>query len=496
VGHSEPSPGPRREAPPAAGGPRPLCVDLDGTLVATDTLLELAMALAWQRPVDLLRVPAWLSSGRAALKARLAERVALEPSQLPYRAEVVEALRAARAEGRPCVLVTAADRRTAEAIAAHVGLFSEVLASDGAANLKGSRKAERLVERFGRGGFEYLGDAAADLPVWEAAGRASLVAARPALRRKVASRVAVERVVGAPLGGRARANAWRRALRVHQWVKNGLLLLPLLASHQLGRSELWIAAAWAFAAFSLCTSAIYVLNDLADLAADRAHPAKRRRPFASGALPIASGLVAAPLLLAGAAAIAAWRLPAAFAAVLAVYVLANLLYNFWLKRVAVADVILLAGLYSLRVVAGGVAVGVTPSPWLLAFCLFFFLNLAFLKRYVDLRRTAPAANARAPGRDYEASDLPLLASMGPAAGYMAVVILALYVQSENVTILYRSPSLLWLETPLVAFWISRAWLIAHRGRMADDPVAFAVLDPMTWAVGAAGGAIALLATWL
>jgi 4-hydroxybenzoate polyprenyltransferase len=492
VSHSDPQP---RSG--AAPGPRPLCVDLDGTLLATDSLHELAIALAWQRPLDLFRIPGWLAGGRARLKARLAERVSLDPARLPYRDEVLDALRAARAEGRPCVLVTAADRRVAEAVAAHLGLFAEVLASDGTANLKGRHKAERLTARFGRGGFEYLGDAAADLPVWEAAGAASLVAPREGLRRQVAARLPVERTLGARSGPGARLRTWLRELRVHQWVKNLLLVLPLLASHRFDEPALWLLSAVAFASFSLCSSAVYVWNDLADLGADRAHPSKRRRPFASGELSVAAGFLAAPLLLAAALALAAAALPSRFAAALGVYVLANVVYSFWLKRVAIADVVLVAALfYTLRVVAGGIAVAVVPSPWLLAFCLFFFLSLAFLKRYVDVRRVAEAGGGRVPGRDYEASDLALLASMGPAAGYLAVVILALYIQSENVARLYRSPDLLWVATPLAAYWVSRIWLLAHRGQMHDDPVVFAVRDPVTWAVGAAGAGIALLATWL
>ena len=393
------------------------------------------------------------------------------------------------------MLVTAADRRVAQSVADHLGLFSEVLASDGGANLKGHHKAERLAERFGRGGFEYLGDAAADLPVWEAAGAASLVAPSEGLLRRVAARLPVERTLGARSGRGARLRTWLRALRVHQWVKNLLLVLPLLASHRFDEPALWLASAFAFTAFSLCSSAVYVWNDLADLAADRAHPTKRRRPFASGELPVAAGFVAAPLLLAAALALAAAALPSRFAAALGVYVLANFVYTLWLKRVAIADVVLLAALYTLRVVAGGIAVAVVLSPWLLAFCLFFFLNLAFLKRYVDVRRIAEGAEGRVPGRDYEASDLALLASMGPAAGYLATLILALYVQSENVARLYRSPDLLWLATPLAAYWVSRMWLLAHRGRMDDDPVAFAVRDPVTWGVGLAGAVIAGLATW-
>ena len=391
------------------------------------------------------------------------------------------------------MLVTAADRRTAEAIAAHLGCFDEVWASDGTDNLKGAAKAARLRDRFGAGGFEYLGDAHADLPVWEAAGAASLVVPGSALRRRVAARVPIERSLGARPGAGELASAWRRQLRVHQWVKNALVVLPLVASHRIGEPALWANAALAFLAFSFTTSAVYVVNDLLDLASDRAHPTKRRRPFASGALPVAAGALAAPLLVAAAFALSAF-LPRGFLVALAAYTVANVAYSLWLKRVAIADVIVLASFYTLRVVAGGLAVGIMPSPWLLAFCLFFFLNLAFLKRCVDLRRLAPGA--RAAGRDYAAEDLPLLTSLGSAAASMSLAVLAFYVQSETVVRLYRTPELLWLALPLGAYWTSRAWLLAHRGQLDDDPVAFAVRDPVTWGVGAAGVAVGALAAVL
>ena len=372
-----------------AGGasePPPLCVDLDGTLLATDSLHELVAGLAAQRPLDLLRIPGWLTGGRAALKARLGERVTLDAARLPYRSEVIDALRAARAAGRRCVLVTAADRGLAGSVAAHLGLFDEVLASDGAANLKGRRKAERLSDRFGRGGFEYLGDAAADLPVWEAAGAASLAAPSDALLRRVAVRLPVARTVGVRPRPAQRARAWLRALRVPRWLANGLVLLPLLASDRVGEALAWRRAALAFAALSLAASALSVADDLLGLAADRSDAGRRLRPFASGELSIAAGVAAILLLLLLAVALAAWGLPPAFLGVLVLFVLAGGLYAFW-KRVALAGAILLASLYTLRVAAGGAAVELAPSPRLLGLAFLFFLGAAFLRSTVGARRS-------------------------------------------------------------------------------------------------------------
>jgi 4-hydroxybenzoate polyprenyltransferase len=280
---------------------------------------------------------------------------------------------------------------------------------------------------------------------------------------------------------------------VHQWVKNALVVLPLVASHRVEETALWAQAALAFLAFSFTTSAVYVVNDLLDLASDRVHPTKRRRPFASGALPVAAGAAAAPVLAAAAVAIGL-LLPGGFLAALGAYAVTNVAYSLWLKRVAIADVIVLASFYTLRVVAGGLAVGIAPSPWLLAFSLFFFLNLAFLKRCVDLRRLAPGA--RSAGRDYAAEDLPLLQSLGAAAASMSLVVLAFYIQSDTVVRLYGTPELLWLALPIGAYWTSRMWLLAHRGELDDDPVAFAVRDPVTWGVAAAGLVLGALAALL
>jgi 4-hydroxybenzoate polyprenyltransferase/phosphoserine phosphatase len=472
----------------------PLCVDLDGTLLRTDSLHELCVTLLAKRPLDVLRLPGWLlRGGRAHLKARLTERVALKPSRLPYRSEVVDAVRASAAAGRRTILVTAADQAVADGIAAHVGGFTEVLGSDGANNLKGERKATLLVDRFGRGGFEYIGDSSADLPVWEAAEGALLAAPSASLQQRVAARVPVRRTFGARPSARERLRAWLRALRVHQWAKNLLVLLPIVAAHRVQDASLAGLAALAFVSFCLLSSAVYLFNDIVDLDADRGHPTKCRRPFASGLLPLWSGVVAAPLLGGAAFVVAALTLPPAFVAVLALYVLANGVYSLGLKRVAVADVLLLAALYVLRVVAGGVAVGVLLSPWLLAFCLFFFLNLAFLKRYVELGRMSGSAETVAAGRGYRAADLDLLRSLGPSAGYLAVAVLALYIQSQAVTELYGRPWLLWLAAPLAIFWITRVWLFAHRGEMHDDPVLFALRDRTTWVVAALGGVLGVLA---
>ena len=471
----------------------PLCVDLDGTLVATDTLWEGVLALVRRRPALLVRLPLWLLRGRGGFKAALVRHARAEPAALPYRDEVVAYLEEARRAGRQLVLTTASRREVAEAVAQHLGLFHGVMASDEGVNLKGRHKAEALARAFGEGGFEYIGDAAADRAVFQRAGAASSVGRGGERAARAAEETPVVRHFEAPGAG---LRVWLRALRVHQWVKNLLLFLPLLASHRFTETALWGDALVAFLALSLCASSVYVFNDLMDLEADRAHPTKRRRPFAAGRIAIPWALASVPVLLGAAFGLSAALLPPLFTAALLAYLLLNGLYTFWLKRVAIADVVFLACLYSLRVLAGGFALGIVVSPWLMGFSLFFFLNLAFLKRYADLRLVAREAGAGSPGRDYAVEDAPLLLSLGPASGTMAAVVLALYVQSDQVALLYARPELLWGLIPLVMYWISRFWLIAHRGRMADDPVLFATRDPVSFAVAALGAAVLALGALL
>ena len=458
-------------APQSKPAPLPLCVDLDGTLVATDTLWESALSLLRAQPLRALLLPVWLARGRAALKRALAEAAPIDVASLPYRAEVMAYAAEARAAGRPVVLVTASTRAVAERVAAYTGAFDDVLASD-SENLKGAHKRAVLVARYGERGFEYVGDARADLAVWEAAAAGALVSRSRALRDGLSARTKLSREI-APRP--ARASDWLRALRVRQWLKNLLLFLPLLASHRLGDAGAALAAAIGFFAFCFAASAVYLANDLLDLPSDRAHPLKRERPFAAGVLSIPAGLAAIPLALAASFAFAS-ALPAAFGGGLAFYLAANVLYTLWLKRVALADVALLGSLYALRVVMGGLATGIAISTWLIAFSLFFFLSLAFLKRFAELRRLRGEGSSAAPGRGYLPSDAPVLLALGPACGVVSALVLGLYIEGENAAALYRAPAVLWALIPLLVGWAGRLWLLAQRGELDDDPILFTTSD--------------------
>lgn len=462
----------------------PLCIDLDGTLVRTDVLVEAALGLLRRNPFYVFAFVGWILRGRAHLKHQIARRSDLEVSALPYDRRVLDWL---RGERRPHVLCSASDLRFASAVAAHVGGFDEIIASDGLHNLKGHAKAAALCDRFGERGFDYAGDAHADLAVWRRARRAILVSASAATERAAQRGGNVVHTFARVGGG---ASAWLRALRLHQWLKSLLIFLPLLAAHRAFDLAALSNAALGFLAFGFCASGVYVLNDLLDLDADRLHPRKRRRPFAAGELPLAQGLAAAPLLTLAGFAIALW-LSSAFAAVLLGYYVLTLAYSLRLKRLVMLDVVTLAALYTVRIVAGGVATATPLSFWLLAFSMFLFLSLALLKRYTELVTVLGEGGERASGRGYGVSDLPLLQSFGGVAGYLAVLVFALYINSAASEALYGRPLLLWLLCPLLLYWIRRAWVLAHHGDMHDDPVVFAATDRVSLGIAALSTAIVI-----
>lgn len=476
----------------ATANGRPLCVDLDGTLIATDALWESLLLLVKTKPLSLFSLPLWLLKGKAHFKRQIAARVKLNPASLPYRESVVSFLKKEQEAGREIVLATAADATVAHGVAAHLGIFAEVLASDGAVNLSGQRKLAALKAYSGASGFDYIGDAGVDLPLWQASHRAYLVQPSTTLHNK-ARRIAT--VGGIFAEKKNNFFSLLKALRIYQWVKNILLFVPLLMAHKIFEAERNLHALYAFVAFSLCASCVYIVNDLLDLEADRLHPHKRHRPFAAGVLPITVGVVAAPLLLIASFAIAAVFLPLHFFIVLGLYFLLTTAYSFHLKRVLIVDVLVLAGLYTLRLFAGGIATSVPISPWLLAFSMFFFLNLAFVKRFSELHLMQESKQTKSKGRGYVVGDIDLFRSIGPASGYLCVVVLCFYINSREVVLLYNHPELLLLIGPFLLYWITRMWLWALRGKMTDDPIVFAAKDPASYVIGVLVAAIMVIA-WL
>ncbi len=450
----------------------PLCVDLDGTLIRSDLLLESLVLLIKRNPLYLLLVPFWLLRGKSVLKDEIASRVKLNPAALPYNQEFLKWLRAERSAGKSLWLCTAASHRLATAVAAHLGLFDGVIASDRNVNLAGSAKAAQLLERFGQSGFDYCGNERRDLLIWQHARGAVVVHGGAKLERDAARAANV--VQSFPSHGRP-LRAAIRALRPHQWAKNILIVVPLFAAHRADEIGGLGAGLSAFVAFSLCASSVYLLNDLLDLEADRAHARKSKRPFAAGELSLLAGLVLAPCLLAVAVAIAAF-LPPKFWLVLGTYYALTCGYSFVLKGLVLIDALALAGLYTLRIIAGSAAVGVPLSFWFLLFSVFLFLSLAFVKRFAELEALRRQQRLTAIGRGYHVEDLSLLQSLGTAAGYLSVLVLALYINSPEIQALYSRPKFIWILCVLMLYWTSRVWMIAQRGTMHDDPVVFALKD--------------------
>jgi 4-hydroxybenzoate polyprenyltransferase/phosphoserine phosphatase len=480
-----------------------LCVDLDGTLVKSDTLYDSALAVARHRPAALLNLPGWLVQGKAALKRHLANTIQLDVAHLPYNRELLQYLEQQRASGRPLYLATAADVDTANRVAAHLGLFTGVLASDGQLNLAGKNKLAAFQSRFGDN-FSYIGNALPDLPLLQhcqepmVANPTSTLRAALRKSRIIPIRTFDERV--SPL------KAWLKAIRLHQWAKNTLIFLPLLLAHAWAPG-LIAAALVAFFSFGLCASATYIVNDLLDLEADRQHPRKRLRPFASGDLSALSGIVVIILFLAASLTLATFvpRVinalspelfllhPHRFLLWLSIYLVTTLAYSLRLKRVVIVDVIVLSGLYTVRILAGSAATGVVVSTWLASFSIFFFLSLAFVKRFAELENLRERGGVSIGGRGYHVADIEQLRSFGSASGYVSVAVITLYIWNLNAAQLYRHTNRLWLLVPVLLLWISRLWLQASRGQLDEDPVVYAITDRRSLLLGVLVLAIVLSA---
>jgi 4-hydroxybenzoate polyprenyltransferase len=468
----------------------PLCVDLDGTLVKSDTLADSLCVLARTRPADLLRLPGWLGGGKARLKQEVTAHATLDAAHLPYNEALIVYLREQAAGGRKLYLSTGADRHLADRVARHFGLFDGVFSSDGATNLTGARKLRLLEERFGPGGFEYVGNSRKDLPLLRASKGAMLANPTVGLEGRLKrGNIPVRNVF------RDRAPAARsvwRALRVHQWAKNVLIFLPLLLAHAVGMGAL-VQSALAFLSFSLVASSTYIVNDLLDLGSDRNHATKRRRPFAAGDLSILAGICLALLLLAGGVLISIPMAPR-FTWWLLTYCVVTLAYSLYCKRVVIVDVIILSALYTLRILAGAAAAKVPISDWMAGFSIFFFFSLALVKRFSELENLRARGAAPSNGRGYLVHDMEQLRAFGTGSAFASIVVFTLYINNPEVRHLYHHAERLWLLTPLLIWWMSRVWLRASRGQMHEDPVIFALTDRASLLAGVAIFLIAISAS--
>jgi 4-hydroxybenzoate polyprenyltransferase/phosphoserine phosphatase len=464
---------------------RTICVDLDGTLTKTDTLLENILVFLKEHPLKWYLLFYWLSKGRSFFKAHLAQSCSLGSLPLPYDQKVLRFVEEMRAEGNHLVLCTAANERIAQHVNTQLNLFDEVLASTDKINLKGSRKAQALVDRYGYKSFDYVGNSYADLKVWQASDRAFIANAPPGLVESAQKNANVESVLS------TRTSYLRllmRALRVHQWSKNVLVFVPMLLAHRLSWS-VFTQALLAFVAMCFTASSVYVLNDLLDLSSDRLNKEKKKRPFASGELSILHGLVFIPILL-FMSVLCTFRFPM-LGAVVGTYLIITTLYSFVLKRIAVVDVLVLALLYVGRIIAGSVVTGTPVSEWLASFAVFFFLSLALVKRASEL--LSSEAKDKIPGRGYHPADLTFVGLYGVSSAVVSILILAFYIYSPRVQILYSHPEYLWLICLLLHYWLGRIWLLTFRGQMHSDPIYFAVKDKQSYLIGALAALIGVFA---
>jgi len=468
---------------------RPLCVDLDGTLAKSDTLVDSLLVLARTHPALLWALPLRLLHGKAAFKQFITSHVSLDVAHLPYNRTLLQFLHEERARGRALYLVTGADVRLAERVAAHLGIFTGVLGSDGEVNLTGTRKLDRVRNQFGGGAYGYIGNDTPDLPML--AHAAEIMVANPSLRLRLRMRLGGIRPTRAFDEGPGAPWTALRAMRVHQWAKNLLIFLPVLLAHVRAPNRL-LSALLAFFCFSLTASSAYIINDLFDIEADRRHPQKLMRPFAAGDLPAIAGvcMVAVFLFLVFSS---ARLLPVAFSGWLLLYLGTTLAYSWVLKRIALVDVLVLSGLYTLRLYAGSAATESHISHWLAGFSVFLFFSLAIVKRFAELQNLRSSGSPPRNGRGYVVTDTDQLRSFGTSSAFAAVMVFAIYISSNDVVVLYRRAQFLWLIMPLMILWLCRIWLLASRGELDEDPFVFALTDRMSLVIGIAVAAITLLA---
>jgi 4-hydroxybenzoate polyprenyltransferase len=452
----------------------PLVVDLDGTLVRSDVLLELALAYIRHYPLGIFYIFMWWLQGHAILKCRLAamSHDYLDVAQLPYTPEVMAFIQTEKSKGRLLILATGSPQLIAQRIASYLGCFNRVLATDETINLVGNNKSKALISLFGEKKFDYMGNAGNDFKVWEAARYAYVVNPTWTVRQRLPQLKNCKEVFNTPLSSPLKL--WFRQLRCHQWFKNILIFVPLFTKYILEISSVFYALG-AFIFWSLCASGLYVLNDLLDITHDRHHPQKSLRPFAAGDLSPLSGLIISFLLISLSVFGAALLLPFPFCGILSIYAILSIIYTLYLKKKALADVFSLSTLYTLRIIGGAYACTLPLSSWTLIFSLFLFLSLAFIKRYSELGMFLEMPGSLR-GRDYSQKDQPVLGIFGIAAGYVSVLIFGLYSHTISLDLFAYSPGLMWIACGLLLFWISHLWLSAYRGHMHDDPFAFALKD--------------------
>ncbi len=468
-----------------------LCVDLDDTLVRTDTLFEITIKLIKNHPLLALKIPIWLTHGLAYTKHKIAKKARISAELLPYNKDVVRFIRKERKKGHPLCLATASDTLTATRITKHLNIFDNIIASDGITNRAGDKKAEAIIKTYGEKQFDYIGNSKADLAVWKHARRALVANAHPSVIKKAKNSANVTQVF--PRKKRRKIKTFLKQIRIHQWSKNLLLLVPILTAHKIDNLTPFFNVTLAFIAFSLVASGIYILNDLMDLEADRKHPLKKHRPIASGHMHIlVAGYSMIALIITGIT--ISIFLPAPFLIIIALYIIINITYSLHLKQIPLVDIFVLASLYVIRILAGSAATGIATSSWLFIFATFIFISLALAKRVSELNGLGIRKKNKVSGRGYITKDKKTLTILGITSGYISLIIFVLYITSNTVTSLYARPNTLWLLLPLFFFWITRIWRLTHKRKMNEDPIIFAIKDMSSYIVATLAFVILVIAT--
>ncbi|NHZ86448.1 MAG: UbiA family prenyltransferase [Planctomycetia bacterium] len=468
-----------------------LFVDLDGTLIRTDTLLESIILLLKSHPQKIVSLPVWLFMGKTYFKNKVSKYTTLRTDMLPYREKVIDFINKEKGKGREVYLLTAANQKIADNVANHLGLFTGAFGSNDKINLLGKHKLERVYQIIGNAQFDYVGNSVADIPIWEKANKKIVVNPTKNTKKKIKK---FDNLYLIPTNRNVKKiKPLIKGLRIYQWAKNSLLFLPTIMAHQFTNANSLVAVFWAFVSFSLCASAVYILNDLLDIETDRAHPTKKNRPLASGLMSIKTGVLLIILLVLISIFISIKILSVTFLIILLIYMISTTAYSIILKQIMLIDVIVLGGLYTLRIAAGSIASGIEVSSWLLVFSMFFFLSLAFMKRYADLILMKQNNYHEIAGRGYNIDDLDLVQKSGITSGFVAMLVLALYINSEHVVELYKSPILIWLTVPVLLYWLMRMWMVTNRGNMTDDPINYAIRDKATYVAMIIIGIIMLLA---
>lgn len=460
----------------------PLIVDLDGSLIKTDILHESIIKLFYTKPWLVLMLPIWLISGKAYLKEKLNSAVEFDIPTLPWNQDLIDFLQEEHSRGREIILCTGSWHTIARDIAEHFHFISSHYGTNTKKNLTGTHKAHLLLDKYGEGNFDYVGNSPTDFKVWQHCNRATIVSNSKKFCKKVSNFSLIEKTIPS-----RKKNVWKlllKQIRVHQWVKNALIFVPLITSHQISNTSLLIDTLLAFIAFGFCASATYIINDLSDLESDRKNSTKRFRPLASGDLSIPTGIAISIIMMLISITIAI-QLSEWFIWSLLTYILITLSYSFKLKRLQSLDITVLAGLYTLRIIAGAAAINVLPSFWLLAFSMFIFLCLALIKRLSEIinNKARYTEQTKLSGRGYYISDLQVLLSLATASGMLSILVFAMYINSPETLSLYQEPYVLWLLCPLLTYWITRIIIMASRGHVDEDPILFAIKDIHSWVTG-------------